>query len=89
MTTDPLDDDTPPEEELEMAIEDFTEQDTPGSPEQRIEALNKRIAYLRNQWDELTAAGAREFEGASKVAQDLAAARQQLARYQALNEGRN
>ena len=89
MTTDPLDDDTPPEEELEMAVEDLTGKDTPGSPEQRIEALKKRIEYLKEQMQCLDDAGCREGEMASSVARDLAAAWQQLARYQALNQGRN
>jgi hypothetical protein len=80
MTTDPLDDDTPPEEELEMAVEDFTGCDTPGSPEQRIEALKKRTEYLASMGRRI---------GLDKVESDLTAARQQLARYQALNEGRN
>jgi hypothetical protein len=62
---------------------------TPGDPEQRIAALKRRIAYLVNQLQELDAVGARQETGASKVAHDLAETRQQLARYQALNEGRN
>ena len=74
----------PPEEELEMAAEDLTGHDTPGSPEERIGALKKRIAYLKDQL-----LGLDDASGASKVAQDLAAARQQLARYQALHRGRN
>ena len=84
----------PPEEELEMAIEDLTGKDTPGAPEQRIEALKKRIDYLFNQLHELalrepTEGGQSLNDAASKVAFDLREARQQLARYQALNQGRN
>ena len=82
--TEPLEDDTPPEEELEMAAEEFTGKDTPGTTEQRIVALNKRIIYLQHQLQSLD-----ESTGASKVAQDLAEARQQLARWTALREGRN
>jgi hypothetical protein len=86
--TDPLDD-APPPEELEMAVEEMTGKPFPGKPEERIEALQKRIDYLRSQLDELSRAGAREFAAASKITQDLAEARRQLSEFQAQHEGRN
>ena len=82
-------DDTPPEEELEMAVEELTGRPIPGTPAERIEALTKRVVYLQNQLRELDAAGAREFTGANKVAKDLAGAQRQLKEWKAQHEGRN
>ena len=88
MSTDPLEDDTPPEEELEMAAEELTGQPTLGTPADRIEALEKRIVYLQNQLKALDEVGEREVTGGFKVAKDLAEARVQLSHWQA-QLGRN
>jgi hypothetical protein len=83
MSTDPLEDDTPSEEELETAAEELTGQPTPGTPADRIEALEKWIVYLQNQLMALDEAGKREVSGGSKVAKDLTEARVQLSHWQA------
>jgi len=82
-------DDTPPEEELEMVVEELTGRSIPGTPAERIEALTKRVVYLQNQLKELDAAGVREFTGVGKVAKDLADAQRQLKGLKAQHEGRN
>ena len=78
------DDDTPPPEELEMFVEEALGQDTPGTLEDRIEALKKRVAYLEGHLREAV-----NDEIIASFKKDLDAARQQLARLQAVHESRN
>ena len=99
----PIEDDIPepPEEELEMAVEEATGKDTPGSPAERIEALKKRIAYLEQQLAALihhadvnpVNQGAildqADIGAISHVQKDLTNARSQLIYWRALHEGRN
>jgi Cu/Ag efflux protein CusF len=78
-----------PEEELEMAIEDFTGKPTPGQVVDRIKALEKRITYLHDQLAGLTMCENPSAEASKRVAHDLAKARTQLQHYQTLHQGRN
>ena len=78
------DDDTPPPEELEMFVEEALGHDTPGTLEDRIEALKKRVAYLEGHLREAV-----NDEIIASFKKDLDAARQQLARLQAVHESRN
>jgi hypothetical protein len=88
-------DDAPPSEELEMAVEELTGKDTPGDALDRIGALRLRIAYLQTQLDSMPepAGNCAEQDAAFtaiwKVGQDLADAKAQLAQLQANHEGRN
>jgi len=74
----------PPIEELEMAAEELLGEDTPGTPEDRIEALKKRVAYLEGHLRE-----AEDDQVIASFKKDLTAAQQQLARLQAVHESRN
>jgi hypothetical protein len=52
MATEPLDNHDQsgsPTEEIEIAVEEFTGRPMPGNPAERIDALQKRIAYLEEQ----------------------------------------
>jgi hypothetical protein len=76
-------DDTPPPEEIEMGVEEFLGRPIAGNAAARIEALQKRIAYIRQQ-QALT-------EGAefTRLAAELSAAERQLKDWQTQHEGRN
>ena len=39
----------PPQEELEMAVEEFLGRPLSGNPEERIAALQRRITYLEDE----------------------------------------
>jgi hypothetical protein len=80
-----IDDNAPPEE-LEMATEEMTGHPFPGKPDERIEAIKKRIAYLENQKSAAEERMDRSFES---LAKDLAEARKQLSEWQAQHKGRN
>ena len=91
--TEPLDD-TPPPEELEMAVEEMMGRPFPGKPEERIDAIKKRIAYLHGLLLEITgrnphAMSKIDSEMYSKTLEELANAKLQLQDWQAQHEGRN
>ena len=90
MATDPLDD-TPPEEELDMAVEEAIGRPLAGNPAERIDALQKRIQYLLTAIENLTVQEPSEFGQAATASyrRDLIEARRQLAEYQHQNEARN
>jgi hypothetical protein len=88
--TGPLDGYTTPPEEVEIRSEKILGHPLAGKPAERIEAMEKRIAYLEDQrrcsehTDEpLRSALFRTIEA------DLAEARQQLKEWQAQQQGRN
>jgi hypothetical protein len=91
--TDPLEKkkqpDSPPEE-IEIGAEELLGHPISGNPAERIEALQKRIAYLEDQrrrgehTDEPLKSALLQ-----RTDSDLAEARQQLKEWQAQHEGRN
>ena len=91
--TDPLDGNdqsTSPLEEIEIRIEGTLGHPMSGNPAERIEAIEKRIAYLEDQRrcsehadDPLRSALIRRTDA------DLAEARQQLKEWQTRHQGRN
>jgi hypothetical protein len=86
---DPKDDDTPPPEELEMAVEEQVGHAMPGIPAERIDALTKRIEYINQQI--VIAAGMtnRQDDELKRLNNELAAAKQQLEHWKIQHEGRN
>ena len=91
--TGPLDDNdqsVSPPEEIEIGIEEALGHPMSGNPAERIEALQKRIAYLEGQ----RRCGEHADEPLRtallhRTDADLAEARQQLKEWQTQHEGRN
>jgi hypothetical protein len=91
--TDPLDSNdqfTSPREEIEIRIEGALGHPISGNPAERIEAIEKRIAYLEDQrrCAEHTDEPLRT-PLLRRTDADLAEARQQLKEWMAQNKGRN
>jgi hypothetical protein len=76
-------DDTPPPEEIEMGAEEFLGRPIAGNAAARIEALQKRIAYIRQQQAKADAAESK------RLAAELSDAESQLKEWQTLHQGRN
>ena len=73
--------------ELEMACEALTGEDTPGTVRDRLTALHERIAYLAAELRRVRPNP--DLALLASLTRDLAAAEQQLHRYQTQHEGRN
>jgi len=84
--TDPFEGDEPPPEELEMAVEEMTGKPFPGKPEERVEALKRRIDYLSCRILSLDPA---DQDLLKRYSQELAEAKKQLTEWQAQHKGRN
>jgi hypothetical protein len=82
-------DDTPPPEELEMAVEESLGRPLAGNPADRMEALQKRIAYLQKQRKQLLSGTDLSDDALDGNAKDLAEAQRQLKEWKAQHEGRN
>lgn len=82
------DDSEPPPEELEMAVEEFLGRPMAsgrGAAAERIEAITKRVAYLREQLVNPKVTDVHRV----RVNSDLAEAEQQLSEWKRQAEGRN
>jgi len=86
----PDDPSEPPPEELEMACEEMTGQPFAGPPEERVRALEKRIAYLQDQLTKSEATDEPLRSGLIRLTNaDLLEARRQLADWKCQHDGRN
>jgi hypothetical protein len=84
------DEDMPPPEELEMAVEEFFGRPMSGNPAERVEAIQKRILY-REEQRRCSAQGDEPLRKAllQRIDDDLAEARKQLKEWQSQHEDRN
>ena len=82
-------DDTPPDEELEMAAEELLGRPTAGNPVDRLAAIQKRIVYLQEQRKRLLSGDDVSEDALIANGRDLAEAHRQIKEWKAQYEGRN
>jgi hypothetical protein len=90
------DEDQIPPEELEMAVEEATGKPVAGDPEDRLKAIEKRVAYLQQQCQDVlnSQADGKLSEATSQALldetrRDLNEAKRQLTAWRAQHQGRN
>lgn len=81
----------PAEQELEMAVEEVTGKPFPGEPEDRLEALKKRVRHLESEVNLLTRGDLTPYDEdeLKRLRDELDEAKKQQAEWQAQHESRN
>ena len=72
-----------------MAVEESLGHPIPGSPQERMEALTRRIKYLDDQMEAAKMLREQDYAEQQRLQRELAAAKEQLQHWKTQHEGRN